>query len=230
MKNYGYDWDWSSFGELKKFVKGDPIILDKIRAFLAKLDHLDGSWVTSIFFSAEQVGEILSKKELVDLIKGLIRFQKINGAFGSPTPAAKLFLHFANKYPNEEEDLCKWILDNRVNEYDPFGTFKDFGAKSLKEYHELQYRPDPEKAKQSLENARLQREARELKKIRELKIATQNLYNAVRRGDVLAVKALLARGADWKSVIAESGSLIDLARANGRINMIKFLEDNQFTE
>ena len=56
--------------------------------------------------------------------------------------------------------------------------------------------------------------------------ATQNLWNAVRRGDSKAVEALLHKGADWRSVVAEKGSLLELAKIKANRSLIELLEQH----
>ena len=60
-------------------------------------------------------------------------------------------------------------------------------------------------------------------KARRLAEHTSQLYKCVRRGDVAAVKSMLAKGADVEAVVAEHGSLEAIARANGRDKMVKYL-------
>ena len=54
--------------------------------------------------------------------------------------------------------------------------------------------------------------------------ASGNLYNAVRRGDVKAVVALIALGADVESRCSDGKSAIDLAREKGRMDIAQILE------
>lgn len=54
--------------------------------------------------------------------------------------------------------------------------------------------------------------------------ATRNLYNAVRRGDIKAVVALLGMGANPSTLAPTGESLIDYARATGRENIALQLE------
>ncbi len=53
--------------------------------------------------------------------------------------------------------------------------------------------------------------------------ATNLLVNAVRRGDVKAVAALRARGGDLLT-LTDGRSLVELARENGRANVVVYLE------
>ncbi len=61
---------------------------------------------------------------------------------------------------------------------------------------------------------------------RERVAATKNLWNAVRRGDSKAVEALLQKGADWRSVVEEKGSLMELAKLKVNLSLIELLEQH----
>ncbi|MDA9191320.1 hypothetical protein N9O71_01825 [bacterium] len=53
--------------------------------------------------------------------------------------------------------------------------------------------------------------------------ATSQLYKCVLRGDVAAVKSMLAKGADADAVVAKHGPLEAIARAYGRGKMVEYL-------
>jgi hypothetical protein len=72
----------------------------------------------------------LSKDELDGLIRGLVRC----GVGGSVSPAIPLFAFFARAYTHDEPSLTRWIVANRVNPYDPFGTVVCNDASSLEEH------------------------------------------------------------------------------------------------
>lgn len=61
-------------------------------------------------------------------------------------------------------------------------------------------------------------------KVRRSERATLNLYNAVRRGDVKAVRALILNGADPKTRAPDGAELIELAKLIGYENIIEELE------
>ena len=63
---------------------------------------------------------------------------------------------------------------------------------------------------------------------RRIEKATEQLPHCVARGDIEAVKSMLAKGADVDAVEAEHGPLEAIARANGRGKMVEFLETGAY--
>lgn len=101
-----------------------------------------------------EVGGRLNQQELDFLIRGLIYTGKLSGQGigGSVTPVRWLFSLYANKYPKSEGVLCEWIVKNRINPYDPFGTIVFNTSKSLQEHN----RRLEEKRSRAIENERLE--------------------------------------------------------------------------
>ena len=54
--------------------------------------------------------------------------------------------------------------------------------------------------------------------------ASGNLYNAVRRGDVKAVSALISLGGEADGRCPDGKSLIEFAREKGRLDIVEVLE------
>jgi len=86
----------------------------------------------------EEVTEYAKKKtadELYRLIKGLIYFTRVfpRSGGGSVSPISTLLEIFATKDPAREPELTAWIIDNRTNRYDPWGTSRQSYARSLGE-------------------------------------------------------------------------------------------------
>lgn len=83
-----------------------------------------------------QYANTKTAEELYLLIKGLIlytqSYQKCSG--GSVSPIRVLHEEFHSKDPEREPELTSWIIDNRVNVYDPWGAQKFSEARSFKEY------------------------------------------------------------------------------------------------
>lgn len=172
---------------------------------------------------ANELGGLLTHVELRSLIRGLIRYSREAGpskSGGSASPVIPIYEVFVEKYPDEEPELTAWIVENRVNEYEPFGTIVHDNARNLEAYHQRRVSRQ-QIAKTNIE----QDQARHQEKLKRVAIkATEDLPNAVKRGDIAAVEALLAKGADPKEATQTVGSLIELATHEGRDNMIEFLK------
>ena len=173
----------------------------------------------------EELGHVLNQNELKYLIRGIIHFSIAGGhSGGSVSPVIPLFRAFAERFPLHEPELCHWITENRKNDYEPFGTWDHGNARTLAEYrsHQLWKQEDrSERIEAEIDRQKVLKGAR---LEREKASATQNLWNAVRRGDVNAVEALLAKGADWKSVVNDKGSLFELAQLSGNQKLIGLLK------
>lgn len=87
------------------------------------------------FERVAKYAEKRSADELYRLIKGLIYFTRVfpSSGGGSVSPISTLLEIFARKDPAREPELTAWIIDNRTNRYDPWGTSRDSGARSLAE-------------------------------------------------------------------------------------------------
>jgi hypothetical protein len=177
---------------------------------------------------ASNIGEVFASDKLKQILRGLIKYSQWAGpgyqSGGSASPVIPIYKVFVGRYPYEEPELTSWIVENRVNEYEPFGTTHHEGARSLAEFLQKS-----QKSWQSFKKAE-QLELKKSAKEHEIKLAlaaikaTNNLPNAVRRGDTAAVESLLAKGADHKEAIKSAGSLMQLANSEGREAMVKFLK------
>ncbi len=173
----------------------------------------------------EELGHVLNQNELKYLIRGIIHFSIAGGhSGGSVSPVIPLFRAYAERFPLHEPELCHWITENRKNDYEPFGTWDHGGARTLAEFHSHQVWKNRDRNKRIQVEMDRQKVFKETRIEREKAEATENLWNAVRRGDVTAVEALLAKGADWKSIVNEKGSLVELAHKNKNVAMIALLE------
>jgi hypothetical protein len=141
----------------------------------------------------DRVVENWDPAQITDLIKGLTHFEKVySRGFGSVTPVAKVFGIYGSLVgANDRNDLAEWVLANTVNAYSPYGT-DNHGAKSLAE---LKEKKDAIAAWQQATAARERERFEEARRRRGLQ-ATEKLPNALRRIDVKAVAALLAKVAD----------------------------------
>jgi hypothetical protein len=174
-----------------------------------------------------KLSETLSKAELRALIVGLVKFDVAHEGrayAGSATPIAGLYYKFAELYPDDEQALTEWIVKNRANDYDPFGTIVCNDVLSLG-MHRAYF--------EGREAARKRRESyvsewqsyqdgvrKDLKAIE----GNKNLPGAIARGDISAVTALIKNGASLDSVEKSTGmSPIQLALTTHRGDMAVFL-------
>ncbi len=83
---------------------------------------------------------IKSSERLSDLIKGMLTFCKENHLHtgGSVSPIRWLYEFYRKNYPDSEPQLCEWIVRNRNNHYEPFGTICSNNALSWKLHCELE--------------------------------------------------------------------------------------------
>lgn len=149
-----------------------------------------------------EVPELIGIDRVPDLIRGMVRYAVANHDMldGSASPVIVLYYRVVKDLPEAEPDLTAWVVDHRLNPYEPFGawcgcsrTYADWRAR--------------------------QSEAREAEDaIIERKVVRQsrNLADAVRRGDVLAVRGLLCQRADPKRALPDGGSLVALALELGK--------------
>ena len=145
----------------------------------------------------------LSANDRIALIKSIAILEDQVGGRGSVTHLKRL-LQFVS---DPERSLLDWILRNTTSYW-----YYAHGARSVGE-HDLACRLKAEQAAEGIQRD-LERQARD--KTRIAASATGNLYNAVRRGDAQAVRALLAQGAD-PSIFAPDGTPL-VALATSRNN------------
>jgi len=83
------------------------------------LNEGDDSWIA--------LANALTPDELEALIRGLILYGRKTGRChqGPFSPVMWMFRRFAMNWPEREGELGGWIVANRVNPYDPFGTAGD---------------------------------------------------------------------------------------------------------
>lgn len=168
------------------------------------------------------VGERLSQEDLAAVIKGLVLLGLGRGSSlgGSVSPVIPLVRWYVRRFPENHERLTGWIVDNTTNHNEPWGQSALHNARSLRDIAVLE---SLERDRQVALEARLAEEAR-LSRVRKAADATPKLANAVRRGDILAVKALLDRGADWTMALPDYGSLVALAHEHNRPAIAELLE------
>lgn len=129
------------------------------------LGELDGLLLKFHLREWEVLGLGLAQDELKNLIRGIIYFSMAGGhSGGSVSPVIPLFRVYADRFPEQEPDLCYWITENRKNDYEPFGTWNHGGARNMAEYRSHQL------WKQADRNARIQQESDRQKVFKETRI------------------------------------------------------------
>lgn len=155
----------------------------------------------------------LSQPDQIAFIKAIATYEDTVGAIGSVT---SLF-YLMPMVQDYEEVLLDWVLRN-TDSYWWYGH----EAKSLVEYREICRR----KKEYREESLRLEAEREYAAKARAAERATYNLYNAVRRGDIKAVKALMEKGADAAAAKSPEGiSVLKLAKLNKRQDIVEALSE-----
>jgi hypothetical protein len=173
----------------------------------------DGPW--------REIGNELSETDLRCLIKGLVLLGRnaLRGA-GSVSPVVPLFERYRARFGSSEEALGKWILMNRANPAEPFGSGKHPSVATWREY-ETAREIDDENVSQPREDDQVQHAEAQKRKAQK---ATIMLGDAVRRGDLAAVTSLLAKGADVHGAAVLAGmSMRELAQVHGRAGVLEFL-------
>jgi hypothetical protein len=130
------------------------------------------------------------------------------------------YFELASRTRDYDPELTEWVLANRINPYDPMGSFfgdeqvrafLDEGVCSMSEYY---------RRRENAQKAALQQRNLAAKTARTLR----SLINSVANGDLLAVKHHIGTGlVDPYSVETELGSLLDLALANDREGVADYL-------
>ena len=156
-----------------------------------------------------QIADTLSDNRIVALIKALTLLEKYpNFKAGSVAPVIWLFRRLPEA--NDRVELINWILSHTDNDYLPFGS-SNHGAKSLDDYHH--------RCEQIFERSKARSKAEEERqseaKVRKAIEASQRLFGAIRRKDVKAVEALIARGADCNAVNESGLTALEFARSLG---------------
>ncbi len=77
-----------------------------------------------------------SAERLTFLIKGMLSFYNTNQIHtgGSVSPIRWLYQYVREAYSEHEPKICEWIVKNRNNKYEPFGSIYSNTALSWKEF------------------------------------------------------------------------------------------------
>ena len=133
-----------------------------------------------------------SKDEMVNIVKGTTLLEMSKGfRLGSVHPAILIIKLLREDHPEECDELDTWVLENSSNDWLPWGRTRG-GMKSWQEvddkYWEGRANAAAEEERQEVEHAaKLERDKAK---------AQHNIYNAIRRKDVGAIEAMIAKGVD----------------------------------
>jgi hypothetical protein len=159
---------------------------------------------------APAIMEKLTEEDRRALIQCIAVVEDAMGGRGSVT-ALRWFLPCVQ---DRSRELLAWVLAN-TRSYAHYS----YGARSLEELDEFR-RAKEERRRRSLE---MERRRQEEARPRKAEQATSRLYNAVRRGDTRAVRALLMRGADATIKTPEGMALLAFARSKGLEDIAELL-------
>lgn len=155
--------------------------------------------------------EQVPKQVRADFVKAVAAYENTVGGLGSVTTLKRLLPLLGDS----ELEALDWILGN-TNSYWWYGH----GASSVAELAEWN-RLNNERRELALAKE-VEREC--FARLRKADKATVSLPNAVRRGDINAVRALIARGADSRAASMDGMPLLQYAKVRGLNEIAEVLE------
>jgi hypothetical protein len=169
----------------------------------------------------------LAPEEILALIKSLTIGEQMfqSWSAGSVSPVIRLFWRLYDIKPAQADMIAEWVLANTKNPYLPFGSMFSGGAKTGAEFRRYLAESYWRAEENVLAERERQRMAKNSKGIREAELATQNLFNAVRRGDEKAVEALLNKGARIDDANKDGMSILALAEERGNERIIELIRN-----
>jgi len=155
--------------------------------------------------------QALPQGDRVAFVKAIAMVEECVGSLGSVSNLPRL-LSFVD---DPERSLFDWVLHNSTRYY------YSKGARSVSGY-DLACRLEAERRAQGIRRD-TEQQLQDRKRIAEE--ATRNLYKAVLRGDLKAVRALIEKGADVTVSAPDGTSLIAVATENGNSEITRELEN-----
>ncbi len=163
----------------------------------------------------------LMPKEQVELLKAVAFFENTVGGVDSVTLLERFASLKSLRRGDCRREAYGWILENT----DSYRYYSD-DTKSLAGY-ESWIRHIAQVTHENMRRDEL-RQSDDKKRIAES--ATGNLFNAVRRGDLKAVSALLKAGAAPSVCCPDGTTMIDFARGKGHLLIAALLDETLTTE
>jgi hypothetical protein len=155
----------------------------------------------------------LQPAEQATFVKALAVYEDTVGGLGSVTALHRVLPVVSDP----DHAIIDWVLANTRSYW-----YYSNGAKSFVELQGVR----TDLAHWRDEKAESERKREADAKIRKAERATQNLYNAVRRGDIKAVKALLGQGASVSGTTPDGVGLVEFATACGRGDIAALLGES----
>lgn len=187
------------------------------------LASASSSWMRAHHAVWRELAAGLSEPELVACIRAITVVEKMPGwQAGSVSPVIWLYKLLTQRAASKTCDaVADWVLLNTDNEFLPFGT-SNYGAKSLSD---LTARLTNARRKKELQQS-LRSAERSLVADRKQEQATRRLFGALRRGDSLAIAALLGRGARIDLPNEDGITAMEYARSLGIDSVLRPSSDN----
>ena len=158
-----------------------------------------------------QVAKTCKAGQLVDAFIAYMRIP-LHEELGRYSTCLPMVNEFIRHHPDKEAEILEWVRNNTTNEYIlPYNVLKNDWSLSDWRSH-IAFQAD------CFREEMAQRAQRRIEK------ATEQLPHCVARGDIEAVKSMLAKGADVAAVVAKHGPLQNLAKANSKEKMLVYLQ------
>jgi len=158
-----------------------------------------------------QAAKTCKAGQLVDAFIAYMRIP-LHEELGRYSTCLPMVNEFIRHHPDKEAEILEWVRNNTTNEYIlPYNVLKSDWSLSDWRSH-IAFQAD------CFRKEMAQRAQRRIDK------ATEQLPHCVARGDIEAVKSMLAKGADVDAVMAEHGPLQNLAKANSKEKMLVYLQ------
>lgn len=165
----------------------------------------------------------LTSEDRIALTKAIAILEHQVGGRGSVTHVRTLL----PLVDDPDRLVFDWILRN-TDSY----AYWAHGAKSIEDLDSIRTRNSESATNRTAEKSeRLKLELQQQQEYRErnTRNATQSLYNAVRRGDIKALQALIAKGADVRHPVPGGMTLLEYAESQGNTAIIELLQGEQNT-
>ena len=190
-----------------------------------ELSKWDGVFITLL----ERFAGTMDLEILTDAIKLYLRSEEFWRP-GKFTQIHRVLKCFIDAHPASDSELFMWLQQNIFNYAFPSWPDDNVALGSYREYVDMRDEEDRTREKRETEREYHRQEWQAYRKSVRSDLdqsrATKALLNAIKRGDLIAVQSLLARGADFSAVVEESGSLRKIADQHERSEIKNFLIEN----